>query len=203
MKIERIAILANGDPPQRREVAEALMRCDGCICCDRLPPENAPTLLQVVGDLDTFRGDLPAQLITDLHEDQETNDLTKAMRWYAQHYPEATLDYFAITGKREDHTLANLALVAEAARPARIFTESGRFDVVSAGETTLDVLPDTPISFLSFVPQRLTVHGVQWQVQDLLLDTLWRATLNRTAAAHVNILCEAPLLVYRPWSITS
>lgn len=195
----RIAILANGDTPRHQEVLRALAQCDGCVCCDRNPVPEAPKLLQVVGDLDTVQGDLPPDLVTDCREDQETNDLTKAMRWCNTHYPTASCVYFAVTGKREDHTLANLSLIAEAGKTAQIFTESGRFDLITAGTTALAVEPDSPISFISFTKQTITAHGVVWQVEHLLLDSLWRATLNRTSSACVTLTCEAPLLVFQPW----
>jgi thiamine pyrophosphokinase len=143
---------------------------------------------------------LDPAFVTDEHEDQETNDLTKALRWATAHYPTAQIDFFAVTGKREDHTLANLALITEAQRACRIFTEYGRFDVVLAGESALEVLPKTPISFLSFVPQCVTVRGVEWPVERLNLSSLWRATLNRTTASQLIVQCEQPLLIYRPWS---
>ena len=197
---KRLAIIANGEKPLHPEVMAALRQCDACVCCDCLPPEGAPPLLQVVGDMDTLCDMLPADLVTDCHEDQETNDLTKAMRWVQAHEPEAEMAFFAVTGKREDHTLANLALIAASGKSTQVFTESGRFDVLIAGKTTLDVLSQTPISFLSFVPQCVTARGVVWPVEQLLLESLWRATLNRTSASQVNVTCEAPLLVYRPWS---
>ena len=199
MTARTIAIIANGETPRHPEVLAALAQCEACVCCDRLPPEGAPKLLQIVGDLDSLAADVPDALVTDLHEDQETNDLTKAMRWARATHPNTAIDYFAITGLREDHTLANLALVSEAGAPARIFTEAGRFDLIPAGETHLEVTPDSPISFLSFTAQRITAQGVVWPVENLLLDTLWRATLNRTQATHLTLRCEAPLFVYRPW----
>lgn len=196
----RLAVIANGEKPYHPEVMAALRHCDACVCCDCLPPTGAPSLLQVVGDMDTLCDMLPANLVTDCHEDQDTNDLTKAMRWIEAHEPEAELLFFAVTGKREDHTLANLALIAASGKRAQVFTESGRFDVLTAGETVLAVEPQTPISFLSFVPQRVTVRGVVWPVESLLLESLWCATLNRTSAAQVSVACEGALLVYRPWS---
>lgn len=196
----RLAVIANGEKPYHPEVMAALRHCDACVCCDCLPPTGAPSLLQVVGDMDTLCDMLPANLVTDCHEDQDTNDLTKAMRWIEAHELEAELAFFAVTGKREDHTLANLALIAASGKRAQVFTESGRFDVLTAGETVLAVEPQMPISFLSFVPQRVTARGVVWPVESLLLESLWCATLNRTSAAQVSVACEGALLVYRPWS---
>lgn len=196
----RIAVIANGSAPDSPGERAALRACDGCVCCDRLPPVGAPPLLQVVGDMDTPHDFVPAHLLTDCHADQETNDLTKALRWTLAHHPDAAIDYFAVTGKREDHTLANLALISEWNRSARIFTNSGRFTVVTAGTQTLSVRTGEPVSFLSFVPQHLTVTGVVWPVENLLLNTLWRATLNRTQCDRLEIRCEAPLFIYQPWS---
>ncbi len=196
-----IAIIANGTEPTTSPERAALAACTGCVCCDRMPPEGAPALLQVVGDLDTLsRADLPAGFVTDLHADQETNDLTKAYRWLRAHHPAAPVAYFAVTGRREDHTLANLALIAETAERTTVYTAFGRFDLFPAGEYVLAVTPDWPISFLSFTPQRLTARGVVWPVEGLWLDTLWRATLNRTAGAEVRFTCQAPLFLYQPWS---
>ena len=196
-----LAIIANGPEPTTPPERAALAACAGCVCCDRLPPEGAPALLQVVGDLDTLsRTALTPELVTDLRADQETNDLTKAYRWLRAHYPAAPVAYFAVTGRREDHTLANLALIAETTECATVYTASGRFELFPAGEHVLAVTPDWPISFLSFVPQQLTARGVVWPVERLWLDTLWRATLNRTAGAEVRLTCQAPLFLYQPWS---
>ena len=62
------------------------------------------------------------------------------------------------------------------------------------------VRPGAPVSFVSFVPQRVTARGVVWPVEDLLLDSLWRATLNRAEVSTLSLRCEAPLFVYQPWS---
>ncbi len=199
MKLQ-IAIIANGAPMETTEERSALEACAGCVCCDRLPPEGAPQLLQVVGDMDTLEAKLAPELCTDLHEDQETNDLTKAMQWTKARFPEAELAFFCVTGKREDHTLANLSLISEAGERAHIYTPAGHFVLLPAGEHELPVQPGSAVSFLSFTPQYLTVHGVQWQVEHLWLASLWRATLNRCCEAVLHIVCEVPLYVYQPWS---
>ena len=199
---KRIAIIANGEEPRTRMEREALGACAGCVCCDRLPPEGAPELLQVVGDLDTVRREAVApQLLTDEHADQESNDLSKAMRWVRTRYAgeDAQVAFFGVTGKREDHTLANLALIAGFEMAESIYTPAGFFRVLQAGEHRVATTPGGAISFLSFVPQRISATGVVWQVQDLLLDTLWRATLNRCTGAEVTVRGEAPLLVFQPW----
>jgi thiamine pyrophosphokinase len=193
-----LAIIANGEEPSSPHERAAIAACQGCICCDRLPPKGAPKLLQVVGDMDSLVSDLPADLVTNLREDQETNDLTKAIRWAQAHFPKAQLVFFAVTGKREDHTLANLALIYELLPQATIWTQTGQFKLLPPGTTTIDVQPDAPISFLSFRPQHLTARPVVWPVESLLLQSLWQATLNKTLASTLTLVTEAPLYVYQP-----
>lgn len=194
-----IAIIANGENPTTPAERIALAACDGCICCDRLPPEGAPKLLQIVGDMDSLQADIPPSLITNLSEDQETNDLTKAIRWAQTHLPDAQLVFFAVTGKREDHTLANLALIYEALSQTTIWTATGCFHLLPAGTSTLTVRPNAPISFISLTPQTITVHPVVWPVESLAITSLWRATLNRTTdASTLHLSTEAPLYIYQP-----
>ena len=164
----RLAVIANGAPPETPGERAALAACDGCVCCDRLPPPGAPPLLQVVGDGDTLREAVPPGLL--FHEDeQETCDL------------------------------ANLAHIYETATEATLFANDGRFDLFPTGEHTLDVRPGGAVSLISLRPQRVTAHGLVWPVEDLLLASLWRATLNRAKAPTLRLRCEAPLFVYRPW----
>ena len=204
------AIVANGAPLMHPAERMAFCLCgQGAVYCDREPltwhqvtdrPTALPETLQVVGDLDSL-GDagLPPHLVTDLHDDQETNDLTKAFRWLTAHYAPKLVEWFCVTGKREDHTLSNLALIASFGLPGRIYTHSGFFWVLPAGNWEISAGEKSPISFLSFVPQRISATGVHWPVERLLLEHLWQATLNRTDAATVLLTCEAPLLVYQPW----
>ena len=195
----RIAVIANGAPPETPGERAALARCGACVCCDRLPPEGAPPLLQVVGDGDTLRAAVPPGLLH-RESEQETCDLAKAIRWCRRHAPGARLDYFAVTGRREDHTLANLAHIYETAARAAVLTQAGRFDLFPAGAHTLPARPGGAVSLISLRPQRVTARGLAWPVEGLALESLWRATLNRAAASELRLVCEAPLFVYQPWS---
>lgn len=194
----RLAVIANGAPPESPGERAALAACDRCVCCDRLPPPGAPPLAQVVGDGDSLRGAVPEGLLH-RESEQETCDLAKAIRWCRRHAPGARLDYFAVLGRRMDHTLANLAHVYETAAEASVFGNDGRFDLFPAGEHTLALRPGGAVSLISLRPQRVTARGLAWPVEDLTLASLWRATLNRAEAPLLRLRCEAPIFVYRPW----
>ncbi len=199
----RLAVIANGAPPDTPGERAALARCEACVCCDRLPPPGAPPLLQIIGDGDTLAavaGSLPADRLT-LEAEQETCDLAKAQRWCRAHAPGAALGYFAVLGRRLDHTLANLAWIAQGPAPARVYGADGWLDLLPAGAHERPLDPGAPLSLISLTPQRVTAEGLVWPVRDLTLDTLARATLNRAAAPTLRVRCEAPLFVYHPWSL--
>lgn len=195
-----LAVIANGAPPETPGERAALAACAACVCCDRLPPSGAPRLLRIVGDGDSLPDPPPGLFARD--PDQETNDLTKAMRWCQAHAPDAPLAFFAVAGRRLDHTLANLALIAEGPAPARVFANDGAFALLPPGRHALGVAAGAPLSLLSFAPQRVTARGVAWPVEALELRSLWRATLNRATGPTLEVACEAPLFVYQPWSAT-
>ncbi len=196
---QRIAILANGDFPQIPYLE--LLACDGVVCCDCAHPQLK--MIQIVGDLDTLSAQdrqTYAAIITDLSHDQETNDLTKAFRWTRRHYPEATIVLFGCTGKREDHTLANLSLLVDFAQEASVvlYTEAGTFHAVPPGGS-LPTSPGQQVSIFSFNPQQaITSSGLKYPLKSLTLPRWWVATLNEATASSITLTASTPdlLLVY-------
>ena len=80
------------------EVRKALFMAD-------LEPEA------IVGDLDSLSPEIAERFADRLYQDseQDTNDLTKAVRWCIDKgYEEIVI--LGATGKREDHTIANISL---------------------------------------------------------------------------------------------
>lgn len=194
-----IAILANGDFPVHAYTA--LRACDGVVCCDCAYPEL--DILQIVGDLDTLSSEHRLQYadrITEYSNDQDTNDLSKAFHWAHAHYPDATFHLFGCTGKREDHTLANLSLLADfaALAPVKLFTETGTFSVASS-----DPIPTQrgqQISIFSFNPnQTITSTGLKYPLTALKLPRWWCASLNEALAETFSLSASTPdpILVYQ------
>ena len=186
------AILANGDFPRHPLALGALRSASRVVCCDgaadtlaRREPDLVPAA--VVGDFDSAgraaRRRYPASVF--LHNpDQETNDLTKAFR-LCQRRRWGRIVILGASGRREDHTLGNFALLADFSADApgiRLVSDFGIAFAVRA-DARIRCGAGRAVSLFSFDPaQRLTSEGLEWPLRDLAPDTLWRATLNRAAA---------------------
>ena len=111
-------IVAAGDFPSHPAAYGAIERFrDRIICCDGA----ADALLRagfmplaVAGDGDSISETARDKVADRLHleSEQETNDLTKAVR-YALKQGHRRLLIVGATGKREDHTLGNISLLAD------------------------------------------------------------------------------------------
>ena len=120
--MKNVVILCNGEFPRKAyplyllESAEAVVSCDGAAVKymrkfgERRMPEA------VIGDMDSlprrWREKL-APVVVHV-EEQDDNDMTKAMRYVLEHHPDVTdIHILGATGLREDHTVGNLGLLME------------------------------------------------------------------------------------------
>ena len=200
-------ILANGDFPRHPLALGTLRAARRIVCCDgaadALARRTDLVPAAVVGDFDsagrTARRRFPASVF--LHDpDQETNDLTKAFRLCRRHRW-GRIVLLGATGRREDHTLGNLALLADysgAVPGIRLVSDYGIAFAVRS-DATIRCGVGRAVSLVSPDPgQRLTATGLQWPLDDLPMDALWRGTLNRAAAASftLRLARPSPVLVY-------
>ena len=109
-------VLADGAFPTHPDLVALLLTHERVICCDGA----AEKLMQmgripscVIGDLDSISAITKAQLGQKLihQSDQETNDLTKAVHYCVENKLYNVV-IMGATGKREDHTLGNISLLA-------------------------------------------------------------------------------------------
>lgn len=191
---ETTVILANGLFPSHPLPLKALHDAARIVCCDgaanallnwagRLP-------VAVVGDGDSL-SDAARKTFSDLlvtQDCQETNDLTKAFRFcLEQGWNDLLL--LGATGKREDHTLGNLSLLADFSREAhvRMMTDTALITPVSAA-VTLPATPGQPVSFIACDPDVcLSVEGVKYPVQNLPLTRWSTATLNAATGTQIRV----------------
>lgn len=205
--MKRITILADGDFPRSGKVLETLLGSEYIICCDGATKALVKFGLEpnlIVGDIDSLSPDLQKQFAGIICHctGQEDNDLTKAVRKAAELAPESIL-ILGATGKREDHTIANISLLAdylEMAAPATIemLSDYGRF-VVRDCSSEFEAVPEQEISIFSF-DQTLNIHaeGLAYPTDKVVFNSLWKASLNK-ALQHkftLELNHRAPYIVY-------
>ena len=212
-------ILANGAPPTHpvplrffRE-ADRLIACDGAWrkALDLGRPPDA-----VVGDGDSLdeegREALAQRGIPFIGEaEQETNDLCKAFRHAVA--TGAGGDVFVIlgaTGLREDHALGNIFHLLDFATDiprgadstdepsVSMVTDFGTFEPVLPPGGTWSAAAGRSVSVFAPVPgTRMTSEGLEWPLEGVSLDALWRGTLNRTTGDTFTLRTTHPILLYR------
>jgi thiamine pyrophosphokinase len=191
MPTAKTVILCAGDFPRHPVPLAILEQAARVVCCD----SAAENLLawgrrpdRVVGDLDSLSPQLQATLQPCLVKigEQETNDLAKAFRHcLVQGWDDLVI--LGATGRREDHTLGNISLLADfslSCPQIEMVTDFGRFLPLN-DSGTVACRPGQSVSIFSFNPQQeITSEGLLYPLKNLRLTRWWQATLN-TALSNV------------------
>ena len=198
-----VVILCNGEFPQKAYPLYLLYSAEAVVCCDgaavkymrkfgegRLPEA-------VIGDMDSLPGRWREKLgpIVVRVEEQDDNDMTKAMRYVLEHHPDVTdIKILGATGLREDHTVGNLGLLMEY---TRMFDLEGiRVEMVSDYSTAFAITDSCELHVGEgrrvslFSPDNsLTIksEGLHWPTDGVVFDNWWPATLNRADADIVKL----------------
>jgi thiamine pyrophosphokinase len=169
----------------------------------------------VVGDGDSL-GEAGREVLTQRgipfvgEEEQETNDLCKAFRHAVATGAEG--DGFVIlgaTGRREDHALGNIFHLLDFAMGiprgtdgtgvprVSMVTDFGTFEPVLPPGGTWTAKAGRSVSVFAPVPgTRMTSEGLEWPLEGVALDALWRGTLNRTTGGAFTLRTTHPVLLY-------
>ena len=200
----QVVILANGIFPFHSVPLTYLRNAEHIICCDGSVNKLHAAGMEpeaVVGDLDSIESVLLAKYSDRLYrsDDQETNDLTKAVAWSVKNkYDDIII--LGATGKREDHTIGNISLLAEYAKQVNVImvTDFGTFlpilesSIISsfAGQqlSLFSVNPDTEISS----------KGLKYELTRLRLKNWWRGTLNESTGDSFEIRFKGgPVIIFQ------
>lgn len=213
-------ILAAGDFPQH-PLPASLLNHDRVVCCDSAAKafiESGRKPWRCIGDGDSLDKALKEQ-VQFIHEvEQETNDLCKAVRLVVKELGrEARIAIIGATGKREDHTLGNISLLAEFAEQGihcTMYTDFGVF-LMGRGTRTFDgtsFLPEgmgkmakpelsTALSVFNVNCKRLTSQGLKYPIYPF--TRLWQGTLNTIEGDAFSIDADGDYLLYRAYSATN
>lgn len=209
-----IVILCNGAFPRKEYPLWLLDRADILVCCDGA----LATLMRhegkschkypdaVVGDFDSLSSALRRRFADILfhNPDQETNDLTKAMKFTIERYSGedgCAIHILGASGKREDHSIGNISLLMEY---GRMFGLAGRgitVEMVSDWSTAFAIEDSTSFDcgtgravslFSNDRDLRIHADGLQWPLDEVVFDNWWKGTLNRSNKDTVTLTLSRP-----------
>ena len=205
-------ILANGDFPLHQIPLKILKDADFLVCTDgsihsllRFQKEHLSDISvnsirpsAIVGDGDSLSEDLKEKYrdIYVEYEEQDFNDLTKATRFCIEKgFTE--INYLGISGKRDDHAMANVSLLIWYLKTFKIkvraYTDHGVF-IPCFGDTQFKAEKGTQVSIFNFGARNLKSTNLKWDIYDF--DELWQGTLNEVTSDSFSIKAEGYYLVF-------
>lgn len=195
--MKRLVILAAGDFPVHPEPLKALAQADVVVLCDGAAGsalKHDVHIDYVVGDMDSLDAESEKLLAGKLIHirEQDTNDLQKAFRFtMSLAAPEDDITILGVTGKREDHTIANISLIADFAQlhhNIRILSDTGCIFAMT-GPGSVSSFPGQAISIFNPGSGKmcLTSRNLQYPLEDLELSKWWTASLNRALGEEFSL----------------
>jgi thiamine pyrophosphokinase len=177
-------IVADGIFPQHDIPLGYLKNAKRIICCDGSVQNLILAGMQpdaIVGDMDSLSDDLANRFADRIYRDknQVTNDLTKAVIWCSEMgYKDIVV--VGATGKREDHTLGNISLLADYKKNVNIImvTDTGILrPLLKSSE--IPSFPGQQVSIFSIDPDtEVTSNGLRYPLSNSKITNWWFATLN-------------------------
>lgn len=216
--------MAAGSFPRKEYPRYLLQSADYVVCCDsalQIMEKHGFVPSAVVGDMDSVCGRALRRFGGEVEKspDQQTNDLTKAFQFLLRHYgisgtgpaPSdgglSEIHILGATGRREDHTIANMSLLMSYRRELDAAgLEDVSIDMVSdytmmiplSSSCTLHLGAGRELSVFCEDPsQKIRTEGLQWPTDGVVFDAWWKASLNKTSEDVVSfhLSGSSPVLV--------
>lgn len=200
-------IVADGIFPEHAIPLGYLRNAKRIICCDGSAQNLILAGMQpeaIVGDMDSLTDYLAEKFADRIYSDenQDTNDLTKAVSWCIEMgYRDIVI--VGATGKREDHTIGNISLLAEYVKDVNVImvTNTGIFRPLIKS-SALASFPGQQVSVFSIDPEtEITSHGLRFPLLRTKLKNWWFATLNESLGDSFSLeFSQGRLIVYLKFS---
>ncbi len=194
-------ILCDGDFPVHRIPVSVLRGNRFLCCCDNAGTSafsHGLTPDAIVGDGDSMPAGFRNSHRDIIHiiDEQDDNDQTKATR-YCIGRGLRTIAYIGATGKREDHTLGNISLMARymddfGIQPVMI-TDSGYF-IPAKGRNGFATFRRQQVSIFNISCHNLTGEGLRWK--PYAYGSMWQGTLNEATGSCITIDGDGSYLVF-------
>lgn len=205
-KSEYTVIIANGEFPSHEVPISCINNASYIICLDgalKVALKNNIIPNIVIGDGDSISEELKEEYAHMLHlfTDQDTNDLTKAIN-YCTREGLNRIKIVAATGKREDHTLGNISLLMEYMDEVDVemITDYGIFTPI-VSTTKFDSTTGQQVSIFNIDNSPVTSHNLKYPLKNMILDNLWKGTLNESLGEYFIIETKARTIIYRTFEV--
>lgn len=199
-------IIANGEFPTHKYANFCIKDASYIICLDgaleaALNNNIKPNI--IIGDGDSISDTLKEQYshIFLLNRDQDSNDLTKAVNYCIQKGLRE-IKIVAATGKREDHTLGNISLLLEYMKDVEVemITDYGIFTPITS-TTEFESKTGQQVSIFNIDNSPITSHNLKFPLYNLVLDNLWKGTLNESLGESFTVKTKGKTIVYRTFEV--
>lgn len=192
-----VVILAEGEYPTHELPLSILNGCDKVICCDGAANTYIKTSkmpMATIGDGDSISEELKSKLHFIQVDDQETNDLTKAIN-YAKDLGYKNIAILGATGKRECHTIGNISLLMEYKKMGLNVTMFTDYCSIFPCKDFVEIETKAgqQISIINFGAKNLKSEGLQYPIYDF--TALWQGTLNECTCNKCSISANGEFLV--------
>lgn len=195
-------ILANGEFPTHPIALAILNNSKYLVCCDGAINNLAKTNLipdAIVGDCDSLSEDNLSKFANIIHRisEQETNDLTKAVQFCIRQ-GKRNITILGATGKREDHTIANISLLCDYMKDADVemITDYGLFVAIDS-DSIFESKVKQQVSLFSIDKMPITSHNLAYPINNHVFTNWWQATLNESTGNEFTIETKGRTVVYR------
>ena len=199
-------IIANGEFPTHKNPISCIKNASYTICLDgalEASLKNNITPNVIIGDCDSISETLKEEYahLLKVFTDQDTNDLTKAVNYCIQEGLKR-IKIVAATGKREDHTLGNISLLLEYMSDVEVemITDYGVFTPITS-TTKFESKKGQQVSIFNIDNSPITSHNLEFPLNSMVLDNLWKGTLNESLGESFTIETKGKTIVYRTFEI--
>lgn len=200
MDVPSTIVLADGDFPSYSLALNWLYSCPFVVCCDGA----ANTFLQlghipsaIVGDGDSLLPEIKENYVSLIHSEseQDTNDLSKAFR-FCLSQGRSDITIMGATGKREDHTVGNISLLADYMEQAevRMITNYGIFTPIEK-DGCFESYPGQQVSVFNMNASNLSADGLAYPLS--AFTNWWQGTLNEALGNQFIIHTDGKVLIFR------
>lgn len=204
---QRVIVVANGKFPEHDIPLSILSEANILVCCDGAIvnlTNKGYTPNAIVGDLDSLTNEYRIKFANILFHDpdQNTNDLTKAIKWCLDRNL-VEVDIIGATGLREDHTLGNIGLLPMYARiglDVRMLTDNGFFVPILHSTIIKSYVGQQVSIFSPNNSTKITTENLKYPIIDSSLPEYWMGTLNESIAETFMLeFNPGPLILFQKY----